>query len=378
VVDRRRTRELVLLVVLGVVAGLLAPLSIGAAPAAAVADDRAHAVRRPVLRAQGFADPSVVRWHGGYVGVATGPLAPRAVAASPAGPWTPIASALTRRPRWASGRSTWAGDLVKVRGRWLLYYSAPVRGLGPGGRCIGVATARSPVRRFHPVGSRPLVCPHRDRGRAGQDRVPGRARALPRRGVIDAEGVTVGRRRYLVYRTQGRPATIRMVRLSRGGLRVPHGRRSHQLVRADHIVENPTLLRRGRGFYLLTSEGSYGDCGYRTTWRRTTSLWDWSRSRPHRLLDQHGTGLCGPGGTDVLARSASADPASVVQRAMVFLHAWTCPGLGACPRGVYGAVPGGVPRRVARMGARRSLYAAWMWWHRGRPRVTSFVVPARG
>ena len=329
--------------------------------------DRATWVRRPVLKQRGFADPSVVRWHGTYVGVATGRLAPRAKALSPAGPWRAAGTALARRPRWASGRNLWAGDLVRVGRRWVLYFAAPVRGLGPNGRCIGVAVARKPTARFHPVGGGPLVCPRAAHTPRAGDPMVGRGAALPQRGAIDAESFRAGRRRYLVYRTQGRPSTIRMVRLSGDGLRARRGGASRQLVRAPHIVENPVLLRRGRGYVLLASEGSYGDCDYRTTWRRTTHLWDWSHARAHRLLDRAGTGLCGPGGADVV--DSRALRRRTAHRALIVLHAWTCPGLGTCRSGDYRLDP--TP------GARRSMYAAWLWWSRGRPYVTSFVLPTR-
>lgn len=380
----RRTRHsAVLAVLVAVLLGLCVSVPAGAARAAdatgvrtevragrtvlAEAQAKGRWVRRPVLKTHGFADPSVARYRGGYVGVATGTLAPRSRATSPAGPWRAAGTALKRRPRWASSRSVWAGDLVHVGRRWLLYFSAPVRGLGPDARCIGVAWARRPTRSFRPVGRRPLVCPRPAHTRVAGDAMDNRDRSLPHRGVIDPEGYARGRRRYVVYRTQGTPSSIRMVRLTRNGLAVPRGARSRELVRADHIIENPVLVRHGRATYLLASEGSFGDCAYRTTWRRTTNLWSWSRSRARPLLDQSSTGLCGPGGADVVdsavLRTARA------RRALVFLHAWTCPGVGTCPTGEYAG--------HTRTAARRSLYAAWLWWRAGRPRVTSFVVPSR-
>ncbi|MCY7395760.1 MAG: hypothetical protein LH468_06300, partial [Nocardioides sp.] len=78
-------------------------------------------VRKPVARHRSFADPSVARYRGRYVGVSTGGLAPRSESSSPAGPWRKAGKALTRRPSWATRNGIWASDLVKVGPRWVLY-----------------------------------------------------------------------------------------------------------------------------------------------------------------------------------------------------------------------------------------------------------------
>lgn len=356
---------------LAILMGLGAPGVLGG-PADAATTSREQ-VRRPVAKHRSFADPSVTRFRGRYVGVATGGLAPRSEAASPAGPWRKSGKALTRRPAWATGNGIWASDLVKVGPRWVLYYSIEVAGLGEHGRCIGVATAHKPTGSFRPYGDRPLVCPRQARAARAGDTLARRPAGLPRRGVIDAAGFRSGKRQFLVYRTQGTPATIRLVRLSRNGLRARRAARSRELVRTEKISENPVLIARGRSFYLLTSEGSYTGCGYRTTWRRTTKLWDWSRSRPRVLLSRGSTRLCGPGGLDVVDSAARRRPSAEggAQRALIFLHAWTCPKrAGVCPAGHDYS-------RETRWRPRRSLYAAWLWWQRGRPRVTSFLRPTR-
>ncbi|WP_459969617.1 family 43 glycosylhydrolase [Nocardioides pyridinolyticus] len=302
------------------------------------ATPRAEVVRQaaPVFHSSGFADPTVARYAHGYVAVSTGARAPRAVARTPRGPWKPAGRALAVRPAWAKPAAIWAPDLVWTGKRWLLYFSAVKRGGAK--RCIGVATARRATDAFRP-GRSPLVC--------------------PRRGAIDPSGYTArSGGRHLVYKTQGLPTTIRVVRLSRDGRHRAHGAAGRVLLRSRHtVVENPTLVRRGRLLFLLTSEGSFEDCGYRTTWRRSRTLHHWSR--PRLLLGNHG--LCGPGGADL----------SVSRRGrVVFFHGWTCHRAKPCPARFHSG-------RDGHPHARRALYAAHLDWRHATPRIGRFVRPIR-
>lgn len=309
-----------------------------------------------------FPDPAVSAYRGGLVAVATGPGAPRMTAAAANAPWHRAGRALVRKPDWASSAGLWGVDLIRIGDRWLLYFAAPVRGLGPEGRCIGVAVSREALGRFTPVG-RPLVCPRGARKPGGglvapaPDRVRSAWSRLPRRGVIDPSVVRLGRRAFLLYKTQGLPSTIRIVRLTDGGMRATRG--SRELIRVRHIVENPVLLRRGGRYVLLTSEGSYADCGYRTVWRRSAHLLRWGSAKP-RLLLGRGSGVCGPGGADVVVRHAGP---------VVFFHGWACGRFAhTCPsRGRLDDRP--------QLDARRTLYAARLTWRDGRPHLAR--LPAR-
>ena len=317
---------------------------------------------QPVLSYRGFADPTVARYAGGWVGVSTGPAAPRAVAPQPGGPWQNIPSALTTLPSWAISGRIWASDLVQVNGVWLLYFSAEVAGLGLDGRCIGVATAADPTQSFVPD-ERPLVCPKQAVSPPAYDKIKRRGRDLPKSGVIDPDLFSDrDGKRYLLYRTQGTPSTIRLVKLPRSGRPVGHPKRSTELVRRRGVIENPTVLRRGRQYVLISSEGEFGECSYKTTFRRSLRLTDWSRSNRQVLLDRRKSGLCGPGGAD-LGRGASGEP-------LLFFHAWTCPELG-------GNCPGGHNYdRDNLYDARRSLFAgALRFTSRQSPRIESYVAP---
>ena len=301
---------------------------------------RAEVARQasPVLHGSGFADPTVARYAHGYVAVSTGARAPRAVSRTPRGPWRPAGRALAVRPAWAKPAAIWAPDLVWTGDRWLLYFSAVKRGGAK--RCIGVASARRATDPFRP-GRQPLVC--------------------PRRGAIDPSGYTArGRGRHLVYKTQGLPTTIRIVRLTRDGRHRVKGADGRVLLRSRHtVVENPMLVRRGRLLFLLTSEGSFEDCGYRTTWRRSRTLHHWSR--PRLLLAHHGTRICGPGGADLSVSHHGH---------VVFFHGWTCHRSRPCPARFHSG-RGGHPH------ARRALYAAHLGWRHAAPRIGRFVHPLR-
>jgi len=316
---------------------------------------------QPVLSYRGAADPTVARYAGGWVVVSTGPGAPRAVAPQPGGPWQNIPSALTTQPSWAISGRYWASDLVQVNGLWLLYFSAEVAGLGLDGRCIGVATATDPTGAFVPD-ERPLVCPRQAAAPGAYDKIKRRGRDMPKAGVIDPDYFKDRHgRQYLLYRTQSTPSSIRMVELPPSG-RAEGSARSSELVRRGGVIENPTMLRRGRQYVLVTSEGDFGECSYKTTFRRSPDLTDWSRAKRQVLVDTKKSGLCGAGGAD-LGRGPAGEP-------MLFFHAWTCPELG-------GNCPGGHNYdRTNLYDARRSLFAGELrFTSRQSPRVKGYVAP---
>jgi arabinan endo-1,5-alpha-L-arabinosidase len=317
---------------------------------------------QPVLSYRGFADPTVARYAGGWIGISTGPAAPRAAAPAPGGPWQNLPSALTVLPTWAISGRIWAADLVEVNGLWLLYFSAEVAGLGLDGRCIGVATATDPTQTFVPD-ERPLVCPKGAAAPGAYDKIKRRGRDMPKGGVIDPDYFKDrGGHQYLLYRTQGMPSAIRMVELPSSGRPDAPSQQSTELVRRGGVIENPALLRRGRQYVLLTSEGEFGECNYKTTFRRSSILTDWSRAKRQVLVDTKKSGLCGAGGAD-LGRGPSGEP-------LLFFHAWTCPELaGNCPGGHnYDREP--------LYDARRSLFAGVLrFTSRQSPRIQSYVAP---
>ena len=295
----------------------LALASLLASAALATVTPTAQAYPDPILTTDRTGDPAVVETSNGRVMVATGPLLRRA-RWDPGEGWRWIKPALARLPRWAiDDGDVWAADLAQIDGRWVLYYAVRVAGLGKGGRCIGMATARTAYDRFRPVDARPLVCYPRARTPRAYDTVPNTPDlpGLPHRGVIDPsfflddDGTP-----YLLYKTDRLPSSIRLLPLGPRGLAPVAGATSSELVRASWVMENPVVLRRGDFYHLFTSEDIWSKCSYRTVWRRSTDLATWP-VRPRRVLLNRTTtdGLCGPGGADLLM---------VDDQPLLYFHGW--------------------------------------------------------
>lgn len=335
-----------------------AALTVLAAVVALAVTGPASAYPDPILTTDRTGDPSVVETRDGRVMVATGPLVRRA-RWDPGRGWRWIRPALSRLPRWAiDDGDIWAADLAKIGGRWVLYYSVRVAGLGRGGRCIGTATSPTAYGAFRPVDERPLVCYRRARTPRAHDTVPG-AGNLPARGVIDPsyfrdEDGTA----YLLYKTDRIPSSIRLLPLGPRGLAPAAGRTSIELVRADWVMENPVVLRRGGYYHLFTSEDIWSKCSYRTVWRRSTDLATWPL-RPRRVLLNRATtdGLCGPGGGDVLV--ADGKP-------LLYFHGWVRNDNGRPPEPPFVAGGRGPD-------ARRVLYGARLRFTDDVPRVARYL-----
>lgn len=326
----------------------------------------AHAserVPRPVL-AGNFADPTVTVHGDGFVGFSTGSLIPRSYVDGPAGEWRPATSALVRLPAWSHDKGEiWASDIAHVGRWWVLYFAAPVRGLGEYGRCIGVARSRSATSGFKPVGAEPLVCPpHTDKpggaAPAAEDQVPVTVPGLPRAGVIDPSLVVAGGRPHLLYKTDRIPSSIRLLPLSKSGQHAAGV--SVELFRHDGVLENPVLIERPAGWVMLLSQGDFTRCSYRTVWRRSTSILNWAEATSGVLLDQSSR-LCGPGGADVTPMPHS-------RQLRVYFHAWTCHDRPTpCGPGIH------QDKLRHRARAVRPMYAADLDWVDGVPVIARFL-----
>jgi hypothetical protein len=320
----------------------------------------------PLVERPPVADPSVVVAPSGLVAVSTGLNTPRVSAPGPAGPWTRTPAALGSLPSWATGSEIWAAELHQVGDRWLLYFAAPVRGLGPEGRCIGVAQSDAALGTFHPVEDRPLVCPTRARALRGYDRGNNRSGVIDPSVFVDRDG-----RMWLSYKTQGLPSSLRVVRLDRSGRRTAghaDGRPapSAELLRAEHTIENPVLVRQGRRYVLFYSRGNFRTCRYRTLSRRADSLAELRQAKTKRLLTRSTTGVCGPGGADVVRRGGMTE---------IYFHGWVCGALGEAP---FPPCPADLnSERDVHLEPRRVLYGARLGWtSAGRPRVAGYYAPA--
>lgn len=322
---------------------------------------QAEPTPRPILDGN-FADPAVTVNGNGFVGFSTGSLIPRSFTERPGGAWRPATSSLVRLPSWShADGDIWASDIARVGRWWVLYFAAPVRGIGKYGRCIGVARSRSATAGFKPIGAAPLICPSYVDTPPAEDQVPitepADGPALPRAGVIDPSLVVANGRPHLVYKTDRIPSSIRLLPLSRSGQHAAGP--SVELFRHDGVLENPVLVERPTGWVMLLSQGNFTRCSYRTIWRRSTSILNWAEATSGVLLDQSSR-LCGPGGADV-------SPLPRSKRLRIFFHAWTCRGTTTpCGPGIR------QDRLRHRHRAVRPMYAADLDWVDGNPVVGAF------
>lgn len=335
----------------------LAPVSTSASGA----DDRKAAMApRPLIWERDFGDPSVVFDGTKWFGAATGFRGRGSDSANDWGIWNPTGDLLNAKPAWAKYAGVWGPDLERGPAGWLAYYTMPSRGLPHAqDRCIGVATAPSVDETFTPVSDRPLVCPDYSATEPASDPVGGRV-GLPRRGVIDPSSfIAPDGRRFLLYRTQGTPSTIRMIRLNPAGTGT-FGQ-SRELIRDVGVLENPVMVQHGDWYYLITSRGDYGDCRYRTIWRRSHFRHkDWQGTRGHALVNRRNSGVCGPGGADYVE-------ATTTHANRLFFHGWVCKGTNLpC----YQSYQGGQDFEDV---GKRALYAARLQWTKDGPVLSAFV-----
>lgn len=348
---RRRHRGLATL-------GLLA-LSTAAVLAAPTSADAARTTTpRPVYTDTGeVADPGVVRDGNDYYAYTTAlPLGHVARANTPQGPWVVLDhGAVANYPAWASGvRAVWAPDAVHTSAGWVLYFSLEAKGFNRQ-RCIGTAVADTPAGPFTPSDT-PLICPLASLG--GEDLAADRPDTTS--GVIDpAPFQASDGQRYLLYKTQKTPGTIRMVEMSSDGLHATGI--SKELVRHSDSIENPAMVQRGSTYVLFASVNWYNQCKYATAYRTSDDPWSWTDKEEHILLDQANTGICGPGGADVVADGNGPD--------RIFLHGWVCDAANdPCQWDEASPVPG--PKR-------RVMYAAVLGWGADgvTPTVRAFLPP---
>jgi arabinan endo-1,5-alpha-L-arabinosidase len=309
----------------------------------------------------GFADPSVVNHNDQFYGMSTGSLVPSAQGNIASGPWKAEGPALTAKPSWATGGGMWAPDLERISANeWVLYFAAPVNGLDANQRCIGAATANSPLGPFTPAAGGPLVCPGLADVPTAGDTVPGRP--LTNAGVIDPSGFKDSDgTRFLLYKTQQLPSSLRIVRLNAAGTHVAGGATSRQLLRSDRIVENPVLVKRAGGYILFASRGPYNKCTYETIWMRANGVGTnaFNDVTQHPLLTDANTGgVCGPGGADIAAALDTG------QR--IFFHGWLCGG-SPCPINFDAQTDDG---------GRRGMYLGVLGWDANdNPTVNTFLGP---
>ncbi|HEY0412782.1 MAG TPA: glycoside hydrolase family 43 protein [Allosphingosinicella sp.] len=314
-------------------AALAAALALGEAAAAPPCPDAAGApggTGPRLLLDENFPDPFVSRLGGAYHGYATGAQQGQArvnvkhISAPDLGRWSAPAEALpsANLPAWVdrADPQVWAPEVIRIGGRYILYFNARHRILTraetpPGGpvvrqrHCLGAAVADRPEGPFAGV-PQPLVC------------------AAFRDGVIDPSPFRDGRRLYLYFKDDGnccgRRSAIYGVRLSADGLRAI-GKPRKLLVNDDgpeayddwewRVVEAPTMIRRFGIHWLFYSGNFYGNKNYGVGYLRCAGPLGPCRDEGRNpiLRSFLASPIVGPGHQSIL-RDRGLD--------RIFFHAW--------------------------------------------------------
>ena len=190
-------------------------------------------------------------YEGGYLAFATNATGLRAnvqvARSSDLSQWSLIKrngslyDAMPTLPIWASPGHTWAPEVIRIGGRYLLYFTARERNSGL--QCIGVAAADAPLGPYVSAATEPLLC-QRDLG--------GTIDPSPFR---DADGTI-----YLYYKNDGNnPSVLKssqvwVQRLSPDGLSLTGV--ATPLIRNElrwewRVVESPAMTRSANGDYIL-------------------------------------------------------------------------------------------------------------------------------
>ncbi len=212
----------------------------------------------PVIRAN-FPDPFILEHEGRYLAYATNTEGANVQMASSTdlATWRPLwderapsrlHDAMPVLPSWVKTGFTWAPEVLRTPGGFVLYFTA--RHATSGLQCVGAATSQDPLGPFTSQASEPLVC---------QNELGGTIDASPFRA---SDGQL-----YLYFKNDGnnpafnKPTEIFAQRLSPDGLSLVGDRVS--LIRNDNpwegrVVEAPTMLERGGSYVLFFSGSDYG------------------------------------------------------------------------------------------------------------------------
>ena len=242
---------------------------------------------------------------------------------------------------WVKEGFTWAPEVMKVGGRWLLYYTANHRKRDV--QCLGVAAADNPRGPFRDSSAEPLVC---------QFDLGGTIDANPFR---DSDG-----KLYLYYKSDGnrigRKTAIWGQKLSDDGLSVVGA--PVALVEDDKdwewkLVEAPTMVRSPAGHQLFFSAAFFGWdpkerlSRYATGYATCAGPLGPCRDAPENPIlnsfnDKEAGCLSGPGHTSIFQVGA---------RHFIAFHAW------AATKGCRKDVD------------QRYLYVAPLFWKDGKPQI---------
>jgi len=166
--------------------------------------------------------------------------------------WELLNDALPALPAWAQlgGSYVWAPEVLPVGDHYVMYYTA--RDQQSDKQCIGVAVGATPDGRFKDSNDHPFIC-EPDQG-----------------GDIDPDAFRDGDKQYLYWKNDGNccglTTHIYGQELSADGLRLV-GDKPTALVENDQlwegrVVEAPTMVKHGTGYYLFFSGNDYAGIPY--------------------------------------------------------------------------------------------------------------------
>ena len=325
-----------------------------------------------LLLDRNFPDPFVTRFEGVFHAYATGAQLDRSqinvqhIRSRNLADWSAPAEVLpaANLPAWVDRDhpQVWAPEVESIAGRYVLYFNARHATLtrtetppeGPVVRqrhCLGTAVADSPEGPFQGVDS-PLVC------------------AEFANGTIDASVFRdgAGGALYLYYKEDGNccgpGSAIYAQGLSPDGL-AALGPPVRLIANDDspeahddwewRVVEAPTMVRRGRSYFLFYSGNFFGNANYAVAYLSCASPRGPCRDRgDNPILRAHDEApLIGPGHQSLLEHRG---------RTWLFFHGWNADPDGREQAGIH----------------KRCLYVGQLRWERGpdgleRPRVVGGV-----
>lgn len=280
--------------------------------------------------------------------------------------WEHVDAVFARRPDWATG-SFWAPEISYHNGRYYVYYVAQH---ASGELTVAVATAERPQGPY--VDRGPLV------GQAA--------------GSIDPTAVTgEDGRRYLIWKEDGNarnvPTIIWLQPLTADGLRLDG--QPFPILRNDapwegHVVEGPSVIERGRYFYLFYSGNSC--CGKRCKYavgvaRATSIMGPWEKYSGNPIIPGNRAWRC-PGHGSIVDTAdgrtfylyhaySRTDSIYVGRQVLLDEVSWTDDGWPRVNKGLGPSTESPLPFEPShhfRIRARR-----WQW-----PQATSPVITMRG
>ena len=309
----------------------------------------------PVFK-ENFPDPFVLLHNGRFIAYSTndGPNVPMATSTDLVH-WTFVTDpatgkrrdALPRLGSWAKTGFTWAPEVLRLGDRFLLYYTAS--DAKRNAQCIGVAVSGDPQGPFVDERPAPIVC---------QTELGG---SIDASAFHDADG-----KLYVYFKNDGnrvgKKSGIWAQQLSADGLSVVGA--ATELIHDDQpweqkLVEAPTMVRSPTGYELFFSAAFFGwndnqerspyGMGYASC---TGPLGPCKKSPDnpilHSFYEREAGCISGPGHQSIF---------TVGQRTFMSFHAWEA--TSGC-------------RKV---GDRRILYIAPIFWKDGKPQIAPSLRP---